>query len=67
MRPRRALLRFGGRALAALPLFAGYLLVLFDDRRRGLHDRLARMVVVEAGDDAAASRRRPGASPPAQG
>jgi uncharacterized RDD family membrane protein YckC len=33
--------------LAALPLFAGFLLILVDDRRRGLHDRLARTVVVE--------------------
>ena len=45
--PRRALLRFGGLTLAALPLFAGFLLILVDDRRRGLHDRIARTVVVE--------------------
>jgi uncharacterized RDD family membrane protein YckC len=45
--PRRALLRFIGLILAALPLFAGYALILFDDRRRGLQDRLARTVVVE--------------------
>ena len=48
MRPRRALLRFGGLWLAALPLFAGYLLILVDDRRRGLHDNIARTVVVES-------------------
>jgi uncharacterized RDD family membrane protein YckC len=46
--PRRALLRVIGLTLAALPLFAGYLIILIDDRRRGLHDRLARTVVVEA-------------------
>ena len=45
--PRRALLRFIGLFLAALPLFAGYLMILVDDRRRGLQDRLARTVVVE--------------------
>jgi uncharacterized RDD family membrane protein YckC len=45
--PRRAVLRFFGLTLAALPLFAGFLLILVDDRRRGLHDRLARTVVVE--------------------
>ena len=33
--------------LAALPLFAGFRMILVDDRRRGLHDRLARTVVVE--------------------
>ena len=47
LRPRRALLRFVGLTLAALPLFAGFLMILVDDRRRGLHDRLARTVVVE--------------------
>ena len=44
----RALLRFGALLLAALPLFAGFLPVLFDDRRRGLHDLIAGTVVVEA-------------------
>jgi uncharacterized RDD family membrane protein YckC len=43
---RRALLRFGALVLAALPLFAGFLPVLVDDRRRGLHDMLAGTVVV---------------------
>jgi uncharacterized RDD family membrane protein YckC len=37
-------------ALAALPLFAGFLLILVDDRRRGLQDRFARTVVVYAAD-----------------
>lgn len=49
LRPRRALLRFIALTLAAIPLFAGFLMILFDDRRRGLHDRIARTVVVEAG------------------
>jgi uncharacterized RDD family membrane protein YckC len=47
LRPRTAILRFAGLTLAALPLFAGFLMILVDDRRRGLHDRLARTVVVE--------------------
>jgi uncharacterized RDD family membrane protein YckC len=46
--PRRSLLRFGALVLAALPLFAGFLPVLVDDRRRGLHDMLAGTVVVGA-------------------
>jgi uncharacterized RDD family membrane protein YckC len=50
LRPRRALLRFVGLTLAALPLFAGFLIILVDDRRRGLQDWLARTVVVEADD-----------------
>jgi uncharacterized RDD family membrane protein YckC len=45
---RRSLLRFGALLLAALPLFAGFLTVLVDDRRRGLHDMLAGTVVVGA-------------------
>jgi uncharacterized RDD family membrane protein YckC len=44
--PRRALLRFGALVLAALPLLTGFLTVLVDDRRRGLHDMLAGTVVV---------------------
>jgi uncharacterized RDD family membrane protein YckC len=46
--PRRALLRFVGLMLAALPLLLGFLPILLDDRRRGLHDMLAGTVVVEA-------------------
>jgi uncharacterized RDD family membrane protein YckC len=46
VRPRQAVLRFGALLLAALPLFAGFVPVLFDDRRRGVHDMLARTVVV---------------------
>lgn len=44
----RSLLRLVGAVLAAIPLFAGYLLVLVDDRRRGLLDMIARTVVVHA-------------------
>ena len=43
---RRSLLRFGALLLAALPLLAGFITVLVDDRRRGLHDMLAGTVVV---------------------
>jgi len=46
LKPRRALLRFIGLVLAALPLLAGILMMLWDDRRRCLQDRLARTVVV---------------------
>ena len=45
---RAAIVRLAGMALAAIPLFAGFLLILIDDRRRGLQDRLARTVVVYA-------------------
>ena len=50
VRLRAAIVRLVGMALAALPLFAGFLLILVDDRRRGLQDRLARTVVVYASD-----------------
>jgi uncharacterized RDD family membrane protein YckC len=43
-----AVLRFAGLILAALPLFAGFLPILVDDRRRGVHDMLAGTVVVPA-------------------
>jgi uncharacterized RDD family membrane protein YckC len=47
----RSLLRLAGAVLAAIPFFAGYLLVLVDDRRRGLHDMIAGTVVVHVAED----------------
>jgi len=41
----RSLIRLVGLALAIIPLFAGFLPVLFDDRRRALQDLLAGTVV----------------------
>ena len=41
-----AFVRLVGMVLAAIPLFAGFLLILFDQRRRGLQDMLARTIVV---------------------
>jgi uncharacterized RDD family membrane protein YckC len=46
--PRRAAVRFGALVLAALPLCLGFLPILVDNRRRGLHDMLAGTVVVSA-------------------
>ena len=46
LRPRRGLLRVAGMVLAAIPLMAGYLPILVSDRRQGLHDFIARTVVV---------------------
>lgn len=48
--PARAALRCLALVLATLPLLAGLLLILVDDRRRGLHDMLAGTVVVDARD-----------------
>ena len=45
---KRAIVRFAGLLLAALPLGAGFALILFDDKRRGLQDRIAHTVVVDA-------------------
>jgi uncharacterized RDD family membrane protein YckC len=42
----RALIRLGGLVLAIIPLFAGFLPVLVDARRRALQDFLAHTVVV---------------------
>jgi uncharacterized RDD family membrane protein YckC len=44
----RSFLRLVYLTLAAIPLFAGFLPILFDDRRRGLHDMLAGSIVVGA-------------------
>jgi uncharacterized RDD family membrane protein YckC len=55
--PRRAFVRLLAMILAAIPLLAGYFMVLFDDRRRGLHDRMARTVVIDAPDTETPVRR----------
>lgn len=56
---RRALRRLLGMVIAALPLFAGYLLILVDDRRRGLHDRIAGTVVLFLTEEERQARRHP--------
>ena len=47
VRPFRAVIRFGGLILAALPLLAGFLIMLWDNRRRCLQDRIAHTIVIE--------------------
>ena len=58
LKPRRALVRCVGVVLAALPLFAGFVRILFDPRRRGFQDRLAGTVVVEAPQTSYIATRR---------
>jgi uncharacterized RDD family membrane protein YckC len=48
LKPLRAVVRVIGLVLATLPLFAGFIIMLWDDRRRCLQDRMARTVVVYA-------------------
>jgi uncharacterized RDD family membrane protein YckC len=48
--PRRAFVRLIGLVLAAIPLLLGFLPILLNDRRRGLHDFIARSVVVSTAD-----------------
>jgi uncharacterized RDD family membrane protein YckC len=48
VKPVRGIVRCVGLVLATLPLFLGYLPILFDKRRRGLADWVARTVVVDA-------------------
>ena len=54
----RSIVRVAGLALAIVPLFAGFLPVLIDDRRRGLQDFLAGTVVVHAPTRLAAPAQR---------
>jgi len=44
----RSFVRLIALGLCIIPLFAGFLPVLFDGRRRGMHDMLAHTVVVYA-------------------
>jgi uncharacterized RDD family membrane protein YckC len=46
----RAALRVGALILSAIPFCAGFLMILFDDRRRALHDRLVGTVVLYVTD-----------------
>jgi len=62
--PRRALVRFIGLTLAIIPLFAGLLPILVDDRRRGLQDMLARTVVIEAEEEEPGASARGGRPAP---
>jgi uncharacterized RDD family membrane protein YckC len=55
----RAVLRLAGALLSALLLFLGYLMILVDSRRRALHDRLLRSVVVYAPSGGRRRRERP--------
>ena len=48
LNPGRSIVRLIGLALAIIPLFAGFLPVLFDERRRALQDFLARTVVIHS-------------------
>jgi uncharacterized RDD family membrane protein YckC len=50
LRPRHALLRLVAM-VAALPLLWGYLPILVNDRRRGVHDALAGTVVLQRPPD----------------
>jgi uncharacterized RDD family membrane protein YckC len=63
MRPRTSIVRFGAMVLAALPLGAGFIRVLYDDRRRGFHDRVVDTVVV-VGEGDRPGRRRVIPAPP---
>jgi uncharacterized RDD family membrane protein YckC len=58
LKPRRAVVRFVGLILGALPLFLGYVRILFDSRRRGFPDRFARTLVIEAPQLSVAEARR---------
>jgi uncharacterized RDD family membrane protein YckC len=49
--------RFGGLVLSALPAGLGFMPVLFDERRRGLHDRIGGTVVQWVGGEAAEAHR----------
>lgn len=48
VRPKRALVRCFGVILAALPLFLGFVPILYDSRRRGFQDQFAHTVVIDA-------------------
>ena len=50
-RPRRAFVRLIGVGISAILLCTGFLMILFDSRRRALHDRLVHTVVADVADE----------------
>ena len=44
--PKQALIRYAGYFLSTLILFIGFFMVAWDKRKQGLHDKLAKTVVV---------------------
>ncbi len=58
LKPRRAVVRYAGLVISAVPVFAGFLPIIFTSRRRGLPDFMARTVVVEAVGPSRAQVRR---------
>jgi uncharacterized RDD family membrane protein YckC len=48
----QSMVRLAGMLLAAIPLMAGFALILFDERRQGLHDKLARTIVLYVPEEA---------------
>ena len=51
LRPARALLRLVALMACAVPMFAGFLPILFDSRRRGVHDMVAGTVAIGSAMD----------------
>jgi uncharacterized RDD family membrane protein YckC len=58
LKPGRAFVRWIGMNLAAIPLFAGFVPIVFDDQRRGFADWLAHTRVIEAPQMSLAETRR---------
>jgi len=58
VKPSRALVRWVGMNVAAVPLFWGYVPILFDGQRRGFADWLAHTRVIEARQASLAEARR---------
>ena len=54
----RAIARFGGTILAAIPLFAGFLPILVSPRRRAVNDWIGHSVVVQYEPDAPSANAR---------
>jgi uncharacterized RDD family membrane protein YckC len=58
----QALRRWAGLIAAALPLLMGFALILVDDRRRGLQDRIGGTIVIRTPQDAVTVPRSPAGS-----
>lgn len=48
---KQALIRLAGYFISALPVYLGFVWAAFDKRKQGLHDKLARTLVLYHSDD----------------
>ena len=55
----QSVIRYVGFILSALPLFLGFIWVLFDDQNQGWHDKIAKTIVISEEERKRNNKRHP--------